>query len=59
MTLVGYNDNIWVDINGNGIVDNGEKGAFKIANSWGNDDGRFTVAISLTSIQMLVYMAFI
>ncbi len=43
MTLVGYNDNIWVDINGNGIVDIGEKGAFKIANSWGNDEGRFTV----------------
>ncbi len=35
MTLVGYNDNIWVDINENGSVDSGEKGAFKIANSWG------------------------
>lgn len=35
MTLVGYNDYIWVDINDNGIVDTGEKGAFKIANSWG------------------------
>jgi len=35
MTIVGYNDNIWVDINGNGSVDQGEKGAFKIANSWG------------------------
>jgi hypothetical protein len=35
MTIVGYNDNIWVDINGNGIVNTGEKGAFKVANSWG------------------------
>jgi len=39
MTLVGYNDNIWVDINENGIVDTGEKGAFKIANSWGKEGG--------------------
>ena len=34
MTVVGYNDNIWVDINGNGAVDPGEKGAFRVANSW-------------------------
>ena len=31
----GYNDNIWTDVNGNGAVDSGEKGAFRIANSWG------------------------
>lgn len=37
MTIVGYNDNIWVDINGDGQVQNQEKGAFKIANSWGTD----------------------
>lgn len=37
LTIVGYNDNIWFDINGNGKVDEGEKGAFKIANSWGDD----------------------
>ncbi|KNY29576.1 dockerin type I domain-containing protein [Pseudobacteroides cellulosolvens] len=36
MTLVGYDDNVWTDINGNGDVDNGEKGALKIANSWGD-----------------------
>ncbi len=48
MTLVGYNDNIWVDINENGSVDKGEKGAFKIANSWGTSeelvsgDGKFS-----------------
>ena len=35
MTVVGYNDDIWTDINGNGTVDSGEKGAFRIANSWG------------------------
>jgi hypothetical protein len=35
MTVVGYNDSIWVDINGDGVVDAGEKGAFRIANSWG------------------------
>jgi C1A family cysteine protease len=36
MTIVGYDDSIWTDINGNGIVDAGEKGAFKVANSWGS-----------------------
>ena len=35
MTVVGYDDNIWSDINGNGAVEPGELGAFKIANSWG------------------------
>ncbi|MBQ3928764.1 MAG: hypothetical protein II711_01560, partial [Clostridia bacterium] len=35
MTIVGYNDNIWTDINGNHQIDAGEMGAFKIANSWG------------------------
>lgn len=38
MTIVGYNDNIWCDLNGNKVVDPGEKGAFKIANSWGTSD---------------------
>ncbi len=37
MTLVGYDDNVWTDINGNGDVDDGEKGALTIANSWGQD----------------------
>ena len=36
MTIVGYNDNIWTDINNNNVVDNGEMGALKIANSWGD-----------------------
>lgn len=35
MTIVGYDDTIWVDINGNGVVDEGEKGAFLVANQWG------------------------
>lgn len=35
MTVVGYDDNAWVDINNNNVVDNGERGVFKIANSWG------------------------
>jgi len=35
MTLVGYNDDIWLDRNNNGIVDANELGAYKIANSWG------------------------
>lgn len=38
MTIVGYNNYIWCDVNENGIVDPGEKGALKIANSWGTGD---------------------
>ncbi len=37
MTIVGYDDNIWTDINDNGAVDDGEMGAFKMANSHGTD----------------------
>ena len=37
MTVVGYNDDLWIDINKNGVVDPGEKGAVKICNSWGSD----------------------
>jgi len=41
MTIVGYDDNVWTDIDRDGVVDAGEKGALKIANSWGTnwDDG--------------------
>lgn len=35
MTCVGYNDTLWIDVNNNGNIDSGEKGALKIANSWG------------------------
>lgn len=38
ITIVGYNDDLWVDLNGNGEIDPGEKGALKIANSWGTGD---------------------
>lgn len=39
MTIVGYDDNLWIDVNGNGEVDSGERGAFLIANSWGTSWG--------------------
>ncbi len=39
MTIVGYNDNIWTDVNDNNVVDSGEMGALKIANSWGSGYG--------------------
>lgn len=39
IAIVGYNDDIWVDINENEIIDEGEKGAFKIANSRGMNYG--------------------
>lgn len=44
MTIVGYDDTIWADINKNGVVDPGEKGALRIANSWGTgwNEGGFT-----------------
>ncbi len=40
MTIAGYDDDFWIDVNDNGIVDDGELGAFKVINSWGtiNDD---------------------
>ncbi len=37
MTLVGYNDHLWIDVNGNGRVERGEKGALKAVNSEGTD----------------------
>lgn len=36
MAIVGYNDNITYDLNGNGTIQNFERGAFKIVNSHGN-----------------------
>jgi len=35
MTIVGYCDDFYFDINGNSVEDPGERGAFKVANSWG------------------------
>lgn len=37
VTIVGYDDNFKVDINGDGSYQTGEYGAFKLANSWGTN----------------------
>ena len=42
MTIVGYDDRLWVDINNNRRHDSGETGAFKIANSWGTKVANYT-----------------
>lgn len=42
MTIVGYDDNFWVDVNNNNSQDSGEIGAFKIANSWGTSASYYT-----------------
>ncbi len=39
ISIVGYNDNIACDLNGDGSIQNFEKGAFKVANSWGTTWG--------------------
>jgi hypothetical protein len=39
MTIVGYNDDLWVDLNADGLVNANEKGALRIANSWGTTWG--------------------
>lgn len=39
MAIVGYDDNISYDLNEDGIIQNYEKGAFKIVNSWGKRYG--------------------
>ena len=36
MTIVGYDDTLWIDVNQNNSVDPGERGAFLVANSWGS-----------------------
>jgi hypothetical protein len=38
VTIVGYDDDIWVDLNGDGLATPEERGALKIANSWGTRD---------------------
>lgn len=35
MTIVGYDDNVCCDVNGNGIIEDCERGAFKMVNSLG------------------------
>ncbi|MEE0061499.1 MAG: hypothetical protein UE295_11785 [Acutalibacteraceae bacterium] len=57
MTLVGYNDNLWIDVNGNNAVDEGEIGAFKVANSWGKEfgnDGLIWVAYDALNLKSAV-----
>ena len=57
MTIVGYDDNIWCDINGNGLQDSGEFGAFKVANSHGKDyanDGFIWVAYDALNLETTV-----
>ncbi len=39
MTIVGYDDTLWIDLNNNNRVDANERGAFLIANSWGTSWG--------------------
>lgn len=39
LAVVGYNDNVCCDVNGNGTIEPSERGAFKIANSWGTSWG--------------------
>ena len=39
MLIVGYDDNITLDINENGSIESGERGAFKVVNSWGDSWG--------------------
>lgn len=39
MNIVGYDDDICVDLNKNGRIEEGEKGAFKLVNSWGDTWG--------------------
>ena len=51
MTIVGYNDNLWIDYNNNNAVDNGEKGALKIANSWGYWRNRGFVWLSYNAVR--------
>lgn len=61
LAIVGYNNYISYDVNGNGTIESCERGAFKVANSWGekfnqngifSDDGYFWImydALNLSS----------
>ena len=37
MAVVGYDDEIWIDVNENGAKDDGELGAFKLVDSYGTE----------------------
>ncbi len=51
--LVGYNDNIWCDVNENGVVDSGEMGAFKIIETL-NSDRPYWLAYDALNVTSLV-----
>jgi uncharacterized repeat protein (TIGR02543 family) len=40
LTIVGYNDDLWIDRDNDNVQDAGELGAFKVANSWGSAWGK-------------------
>ena len=44
LTIVGYDDNICCDVNENGIIEECEKGAFKVANSWGTQFNQYGIS---------------
>jgi hypothetical protein len=47
LAVIGWNDNIWIDVNTNGSIDPGEKGALKISEShgtWAGNDGYYWLA---------------
>lgn len=57
VVLVGYDDNIWIDINHDGEVQEAELGAFKMANSWGTEwanDGFIWVAYDALNVKSQV-----
>lgn len=57
MVIVGYDDTIWTDLNGNNKVDEGEMGAFKVVNSWDTtwkNDGFVWVAYDSLNQQSVV-----
>lgn len=64
LTIVGYDDNKWVDINGDGVKQMAETGALKVANSWGknfnaygysSNDGFFWVAYDALNSNSYVF----
>ena len=64
VTIVGYDDNKWVDINGDGLKQKAETGAFKVANSWGknfnaygysSNDGFFWVSYDALNSKSYVF----
>ena len=47
LAVIGWNDDIWIDVNTNGSIDAGEKGAFLISEShgtWAGNDGYYWLA---------------